>query len=71
MNIDHAIDNLWEDYLTLAEKHSENMPPYEFGYALIRFSTKLLLDTAPNEERAMEVINLAIESGKDFHEAKP
>lgn len=41
-------DELWEDFLNLAELYSERMSPQEFGFGLIRMATKLLADCTDN-----------------------
>ena len=67
MNIKEARENLWEDYLSLAEKYSELMPCYEFGFALIQFSVKMLMDQAPRHGVALETIKVATEEGIKWH----
>ncbi len=60
-------DELWQDYLALAEKYGDLMPSYEFGYTLIRFSVKMLMDTAPRHGVALETIKVATEDGIKWH----
>lgn len=67
MNIEKAREEFWEDYLALAEKYSEIMPGYEFGYALIQFSVKMLMDEAPRHKIALETIRVATEEGIKWH----
>jgi hypothetical protein len=57
---------LWEDYRALADKYSL-MPGYEFGYLLIQFSVKMLMDTAPRHRIALETIKVATEEGIKWH----
>lgn len=67
MNKDQARAELWHDYLALAEKYDNLMPHYEFGYALIRFSVKMLMDTAPGHRIALETIRISTEEGIKWH----
>lgn len=67
MNIEKAREELWQDYLALAEKFDQLMPGYEFGYALIQFSVKMLMDTAPRHKIALETIRVATEEGIKWH----
>lgn len=67
MKIEKAREELWEDYLALAEKYNPMMPGYEFGFALIQFSVKMLMDTAPRHGVALETIKVATEEGIKWH----
>ena len=67
MNITEVRKELWEDYLSLAEKYDQIMPSYEFGFALIQFSTKMLMDQAPRHGVALETIRVATEEGIKWH----
>jgi len=67
MNLSKAREELWQDYLALAEKYSELMPNYEFGYALIQFNVKMLMDSAPRHGIALETIKVATEEGIKWH----
>ncbi len=67
MNIEESRRELWEDYQALLEKYSELMPCYEFGYALIQFSVKMLMDEAPRHKIALETIRVATEEGIKWH----
>ncbi len=67
MSIEDARKELWEDYLTLAEKYDQLMPAYEFGFALIQFTTKMLMDMAPKHGIALETIRVATEEGIKWH----
>ncbi len=58
---------LWEDYLALAEKYNDIMPPHEFGFSLIQLSVKMLMDLAPRHGIALETIKLATEEGIKWH----
>lgn len=59
--------DLWEDYLALCEKYRHTMPVYEFGYQLIKFNTKMLMDTAPRHKVALDTIKTATEEGIKWH----
>ncbi len=65
--IQEARQELWEDYLNLAEKFDKLMPGYEFGFALIQFSVKMLMDIAPRHVVAIETIRAATEQGISWH----
>lgn len=67
MNIKEAREELWQDFLALGEKYSELMPNYEFGFAMIQFSTKMLMDCAPGHKVALETIRVATEEGIKWH----
>ena len=58
---------LFERYFDLCEDFQEVMPPYEFGYALIEITVKMLMDTAPGHKVALETIRVATESGIKWH----
>lgn len=62
-----AKEELWEDYLALAEKYSDLMPAHEFAYALIQLSVKMLMDIAPRHGVALETIKTATEEGIKWH----
>lgn len=66
-NIEQAINELWQDYLALIENYKDKLPGYEIGYALIRFSTRMLMDIAPTHQLASETIEAAIEQGIKWH----
>ncbi len=67
MKTEEANKELWEDYLSLAEKYNDLMPCYEFGFSLIRFTVKMLMDTAPRHGIALETIKVATEEGIKWH----
>ncbi len=67
MNTKHAVEELRKDYLLLAKKYGDLMPCYEFGYALIQFSVKMLMDEAPRHKIALETIRVATEEGIKWH----
>lgn len=60
-------EELWEDYLALAEKYSDLLPAHEFGFALIQLSVKMLMDIAPRHMVALETIKIATEEGIKWH----
>lgn len=62
-----ARQDLWTDYLNLAEKYDKLMPGYEFGFALIQFTVKMLMDIAPRHGVAIETIRAATEQGISWH----
>ena len=64
---DKAREELWEDYLALAEKYNDLLPPQDFGFALIQLSVKLLMDLAPRHGVALETIKVATEEGIKWH----
>ena len=67
MDIEKARAELRKDYLALAEKFNKLMPMYEFNYALITFSVKMLMDLAPRHMVALETIRMATEEGIKWH----
>lgn len=67
MKLEEAKKELWIDYLDLAEKFDQLMPSYEFGYSMIIFSTKMLMDIAPRHKIALETIRIATEEGIKWH----
>ncbi len=67
MNIKHAVEELRQEYLALAKKYSQIMPCYEFGYAVIQLSVKMLMDEAPRHKIALETIRVATEEGIKWH----
>lgn len=62
-----AKEELWEDYLALAEKYTDLMPAHDFGFALIQLSVKMLMDLAPRHMVALETIRIATEEGIKWH----
>ena len=68
MNIEEARGALWEDYLLLCEKYGNIMPQYEFGFALIQFNVRMLLDCAPRREVGLDTIKAAVEVGTKWHD---
>lgn len=58
---------LWEDYVKLKDRHSILIPCYEFGYSLIQWNVKMLMDNAPNHKLALETIRQATEEGIKWH----
>lgn len=64
MNSDDPLDILWNDYLNLAEKHSDKLNIPEFGYYLIQFASRMLFDSAPTQQAAKELISDAVQSGQ-------
>ena len=67
MNIQQAREELYEDYLALCEKYRDEMPVYEFGFAMIQFASKMLMDCAPRHKVALETIKVATEEGIKWH----
>lgn len=67
MKINEAREELWNDFLALAEKYDTLLPAHELGYALIQFSTKMLMDLAPRHKIALETIRVATEEGIKWH----
>jgi len=64
---DNARDDLFEDFLALGEKYDDKMPIYEFGYALIQFASKMLMDCAPRYQVGLDTIQAGVESGIEWH----
>jgi len=62
-----AIQKLHEDLNKLAEKYSERLQVYEFGYVGIEYCVKMLMDMAPRHAVALETIKLATEAGIKWH----
>lgn len=48
MNTQEKEESLWCDYLELCEKYDGVFPLHEFGYNIIRFATKMLVDAHAN-----------------------
>lgn len=67
MKIEEAREELFEDYLALAEKYKDLMPVYEFGFGMIQFASKMLMDCAPRHKVALETIRVATEEGIKWH----
>lgn len=67
MNLNKTLRELHIDYWNLAEKYSDRLECYEFGYALIQLNVKLLMDNAPRHGVALETIKTATESGIKWH----
>ncbi len=67
MTVEEARKELYYDYLCLAEKFDQLLPSYEFGFCLIKISTKMLMDTAPRHKIALETIRIATEEGIKWH----
>ena len=67
MNIEREIESLRKEYLALEKKYCAVMPCYEFGYGLIRFSVKMLMDKAPRHGVALQTIKVATEEGIKWH----
>lgn len=67
MKIEQAREELFEDYLALCEKYRDLMPVYEFGFAMIQFASKMLMDCAPRHKVALETIRVATEEGIKWH----
>lgn len=65
--MEEARMELWEDFLSLAEKYDQKMPGYEFGFAMIQYTTKMLMDIAPSHKVALETIRVATEEGIKWH----
>lgn len=63
----NAKEELWEDYLALAEKYRDIMPMHDFGFGLIQLSVKMLMDLAPRHMVALETIRIATEEGIKWH----
>lgn len=57
------IETLWNDYLDLCEQYEHKLPVHEFGFAIIRFASKMLFDMAPNDQVAFDTINVAMQEG--------
>lgn len=43
------------------------MPIYEFGFGMIQFASKMLMDCAPRHKVALETIRVATEEGIKWH----
>ena len=65
--IETARHELFNDYLDLCEKYQEALPVYEFGFAMIQFASKMLMDTAPRHQVALDTIKAATEEGIKWH----
>ena len=61
------LKGLWEDYFSIAEKYSEQLPYDLFASALIRFNVKLLMDCTFDHEEALDMIKTATEGGIRDH----
>ena len=69
--LEQSIDKLWHDYLDLCDSYRDEMPVYEFGFAMIRFVSQMLFDCAPSEEVARKTIMAGIDEGlKDSKKEK-
>lgn len=67
MELNKALTELRKDYICLQSKYLAIMPNYEFGYALIRYAVKMLMDEAPRHGIALETIKVATEEGIKWH----
>ena len=65
--MEKPISNLQKDYIKISEKYNKLLPSYEFGYAMIMFSVKKLMDEAPRHKIALETIRVATEEGIKWH----
>ena len=62
-NKDLNFNTLWEEFLSLGEKYRDSMSIPEFGHALILFTTRMLMDSAPSTKEAKELIEYAMKEG--------
>jgi hypothetical protein len=67
MNNKEDLTELWQDFLDLVEKYQNRMSGQAFGYAMIKYNTKLILDIAPTHAVAHETIKFATEEGIMWH----
>lgn len=67
MDIEEAKRLLFEDYDKMLRRYEKVMPVYEFGYAMIQVSTKMLMDRAPRHMVALETVRVATEEGIKWH----
>jgi len=67
MNIEESREMLFKEYFALQTKFDKIMPLYEFGYAMIQISTKMLMDNAPRHMVALETVRVATEEGIKWH----
>lgn len=67
MSITKTREELFEDFLALAEKYDNLMPVYEFGFGVIQFAVKMIMDCAPRHKVALETIRVATEEGIKWH----
>lgn len=56
-------NDLWDDFVALATKYSEDMEPVQFVGWMAIYTTLLAMDFAPDEESALDVINENIKIG--------
>ncbi len=67
MKQNNAKKQLFEDYKALCERYKKEMAIYEFGFSLVQFATKTLMDSAPTHGVALETIKVATEEGIRWH----
>lgn len=67
MSLKADLTELWDDFLALCSKNENKMSMHAFGYAMIKYNTKMLLDIAPTHAIAHETIRLATEEGILWH----
>lgn len=71
---DETIRDLINDIRILQQKYSKtNLPPYEFGFTILRMTTDMMYCCAPNEDVAKRTIDVSIAEGKkdyDLHKKK-
>lgn len=60
------LHDLWDDYLNLCEKYEDKLPINEFGFAIIRFTSKMLFDTTPSVGAAYRTILAGMEEGNKW-----
>jgi hypothetical protein len=65
--LEDSLHKLWHDYLELAESYSNEMQVYEFGFAMIKYTSKMIFDCAPGYDLAYKTILAGIAEGNKMH----
>jgi hypothetical protein len=60
-------EKLWDEFLNLGESFQHLLAIPTFGYCLIKFTTKMLMDTAPSDSDCMKLIKEAVDAGIEWH----
>lgn len=59
--------DLWEDFLDLGEKYSNEMTVPDFGSSMLRFVFKMMFDCAPNADVIKEITQRSMMEAYEWH----
>ena len=66
-NLRESNENLWKDYIDLCSKYDGKMEIYEFGFSILRFASKMLMDSSPTYSVGHSTIMEGINAGMRWH----